>query len=56
MKSQRKSEERALGYVAVACYALSLALCAAAGYTFVVLSAVAARIPGWAGYMPGAQF
>ena len=38
MKSQNQSEERALGYVATACYTFSLALCAVVAYAVVVLA------------------
>jgi len=38
MKSQKKSEERALGYIATACYAFSLALCGVVAYAVVTLA------------------
>lgn len=41
MESQKKPKEQALGYIATACYAFSLALCVVVAYAFVSLSRAA---------------
>jgi hypothetical protein len=56
MKSQKKSDERALGYIATAFYALSLALCGVVAYAFVALSLAVFDQAGQALYYTGVKF
>jgi len=56
MKSQKKTEERALGYVATACYAFSLALCGIVAYAVVALALPAFDNVGQGLYYTGMKF
>ncbi|HEX7177105.1 MAG TPA: hypothetical protein VF240_17740 [Pyrinomonadaceae bacterium] len=56
MKSQKKSEERALGYVATACYVFSLALCGVVAYAVVAFALPAFDQAGQTLYHTGMRF
>ena len=56
MKSQKKSEGQALGYVATACYAFSLALCVLVAYAVVALVLPAFDRAGQTLYSTGMRF
>lgn len=56
MKSQKKSEERAMSYVATACYAFSLVLCGVVAYAFLALALPALDKAGQTLYYTGIRF
>jgi hypothetical protein len=56
MKIREKSDERALGYIATACYAFSLAICGLAAYAFALLMLAAVGDAGETLYYTGMRF
>ena len=56
MKGQKKSDERALSYVATACYVFSLVLCGIVAYAVVALVMPAFDRAGQTLYYTGMRF
>ena len=56
MKSQKKSEERGLGYITTACYAFSLVLCGVGAYAFVAFALAAFNNAEYTLYYTGMRF